>query len=77
MQCDPELVNRLKKIEGQIRRILKTMNNQADCSSVTTQLLAVKSGVDKDLGWIALENLKAEVDEETTDSKIGDGPEFK
>ncbi|WP_281165789.1 metal-sensing transcriptional repressor [Liquorilactobacillus sicerae] len=53
------------------------MNNQADCSSVTTQLLAVKSGVDKVLGWIALENLKVEVDEETTDSKIGDGPEIQ
>ncbi|KRM86320.1 metal-sensitive transcriptional regulator [Liquorilactobacillus vini] len=74
MQCDPKLVNRLKRIEGQVRGILRMMAEHSDCQDVTTQLLAVRSGVDKVIGLIALENLKEQVDQNIDDPAVWEDP---
>lgn len=57
MQYDAKVVNRLKKIEGQMRAILRMMDEGKDCKEVITQLSAVRSGVDRTIGVIVTENL--------------------
>jgi DNA-binding FrmR family transcriptional regulator len=77
MQCDPKLANRLKRVEGQIRGILRMMEEHDDCQKITTQLLAARSGVDKVLGLVAWENLKQQIDQNVADPKLWDDPAVK
>ncbi|MEI5993097.1 metal-sensitive transcriptional regulator [Candidatus Enterococcus mansonii] len=58
MACDPKLANRLKRSEGQIRGVLKMMEEGKDCREVVTQLMAVRSSIDKVIGLVVTENLK-------------------
>lgn len=76
MQCDPKMLNRLRRAEGQIRGILRMMDKHAECKDVTTQLLAVRSSIDKVLALIAVQNLKDQVTQKTA-SQIMEDPEIQ
>lgn len=67
MACDPKLANRLKRSEGQIRGILKMMDEGKECREVVTQLMAVRSSIDKVIGLVVTENLKQCMKEENID----------
>jgi DNA-binding FrmR family transcriptional regulator len=54
---DAKTKNRIKRIEGQIRGILRMMEEGKDCKDVVTQLSAVRSAVDRTIGVIVSENL--------------------
>ena len=47
----------MKRIEGQLRGILRMMEEDKDCKEVITQLSAVRSGVDRTIGVIVSGNL--------------------
>ena len=49
------LLNRLKRIEGQVRGIEKMIENSRDCESIITQLGAVRSAIDG-VGALILRN---------------------
>lgn len=75
MQYDQKAMNRLKRIEGQLKAVIRMMEEEKDCTEVITQLSAVRSGVDRAIGVIVSSNLvecvrQAEGDEEITDSVI-------
>ncbi|MFF2878310.1 metal-sensitive transcriptional regulator [Gottfriedia sp. NPDC057991] len=57
MKYDDPIKNRIKRIEGQIRGILKMMEEDKDCKDVITQLSAVKSALDRTIGVIVSSNL--------------------
>ncbi|PGL67464.1 MULTISPECIES: metal-sensitive transcriptional regulator [Bacillaceae] len=57
MKYDDPVKNRVKRIEGQIRGILKMMEEDKDCKDVITQLSAVKSALDRTIGVIVSSNL--------------------
>jgi DNA-binding FrmR family transcriptional regulator len=57
MKYDDPVKNRVKRIEGQIRGILKMMEEDKDCKDVITQLSAVKSALDRTVGVIVSSNL--------------------
>ena len=57
MQYDAKVTARMKKIEGQIRGILRMMDEEKDCKDVITQLSAVRSAVDRTIGVIVTDNL--------------------
>ena len=40
------LVNRLKRIEGQIRGLQKMIEESRDCESIMTQLVAVRAAIE-------------------------------
>ncbi len=42
-----KVVNRLKKIEGQVRGVQKMIENGAPCSDILIQVAAIKSAVNK------------------------------
>lgn len=57
MNYDTKLLNRLKRIEGQMRGIIRMMEEEKDCKEVVTQLSAVRSAVDRTIGVIVSNNL--------------------
>ena len=57
MEYDAKVTARVKKIEGQLRGILRMMDEQKDCKDVITQLSAVRSAVDRTIGVIVTDNL--------------------
>lgn len=57
MQYDAKVIARMKKMEGQLRGILRMMDEEKDCKDVVTQLSAVRSAVDRTIGVIVADNL--------------------
>ena len=57
MSYDAKALNRVKRIEGQLRGILRMMEEGKDCKDVVTQLSAVRSAVDRTIGVIVSDNL--------------------
>ena len=58
-QYNKNIINRMKRAEGQMRGILAMMESEKDCSDVVTQLSAVRSSIDRAMGIIVAENLVA------------------
>lgn len=72
---DNKVKNRMKRMEGQLRGILKMMEEGEDCKAIITQLSAVRSGVDRAIGLIVSQNLleciqEAEGDEQALNDSI-------
>ncbi|MGG3560861.1 metal-sensitive transcriptional regulator [Neobacillus rhizosphaerae] len=77
MEYNDQMKNRIKRMEGQLRGILKMMEEDKDCRAVITQLSAVRSAVDRTIGVIVSSNLvecvlDAENNGEKTDVLIKD-----
>ena len=66
-QYNKNIINRMKRAEGQMRGILAMMEDGKDCSDVVTQLSAVRSSIDRAMGFIVAENLVACVNDQEKD----------
>ncbi|QYR19595.1 metal-sensitive transcriptional regulator [Paenibacillus sp. sptzw28] len=53
-----EMKMRLKRIEGQIRGVLRLMEEGKSCKDVVSQLSAVRNASDKAMALIVAENLQ-------------------
>lgn len=58
MTYDNQVKNRLKRIEGQVRGVLKMMDEQKDCKEVVAQLSAIRSAVDRAIAVVVSANLE-------------------
>lgn len=72
MKYDVKTINRIKRIEGQLRGILRMMEEEKDCKEVITQLSAVRSGVDRTIGVIVSNNLMACIQNADTEDEMND-----
>jgi DNA-binding FrmR family transcriptional regulator len=50
MKASPELIKRIRRIEGQARGIQRMMEEGRDCAEVVTQIAAIRAAVDR-LGY--------------------------
>lgn len=57
MNYEAKTKSRIKRMEGQLRGILRMMEEGKDCKEVITQLSAVRSGIERTIGVIVSENL--------------------
>lgn len=57
MEYDDKVVNRLKRIEGQIKGVLRMIEEGKDCKEVVTQLSASRSAIDRTIGVIVSSNI--------------------
>ncbi|MBS4200892.1 metal-sensitive transcriptional regulator [Bacillus sp. FJAT-49732] len=57
MEYNDQIKNRVKRIEGQLRGILKMMEENKDCKGVITQLSASRTAIDRTIGVIVSSNL--------------------
>lgn len=69
-----DLKKRLRRIEGQVRGVLRLMEEDANCKDVITQLSAVRSAADKAIAHIVAENLQHCL---LADGNSSDGHELK
>ncbi|QHT58554.1 metal-sensitive transcriptional regulator [Paenibacillus lycopersici] len=53
-----EMKTRLRRIEGQIRGVLRLMDEEKSCKDVVSQLSAVRNASDKAIAQIVAENLQ-------------------
>ncbi|MDR7074698.1 MULTISPECIES: metal-sensitive transcriptional regulator [Bacillales] len=58
MEYTQEMKNRLKRIEGQIRGVLRMLEEEKDCKDVITQLSASRTAIDRTIGLIVGTNLE-------------------
>lgn len=58
MEYTPEMKNRLKRIDGQIRGILRMMDQGEDCRSIVIQMTAARTAMDRALGLVVGKNLE-------------------
>ena len=57
MEYNDQMKHRVKRIEGQLRGILKMMEDGKDCKDVITQLSATRSAIDRTIGVVVSSNL--------------------
>ncbi|ACB61983.1 MULTISPECIES: metal-sensitive transcriptional regulator [Exiguobacterium] len=57
MDYDRKMKNRVSRIEGQLRGILRMMEEGQDCRDVITQLSAARSAIDRTIGVVVSSNL--------------------
>ncbi|WP_160726023.1 metal-sensitive transcriptional regulator [Bacillus sp. USDA818B3_A] len=57
MDYNEQIKNRVKRIEGQVRGILRMMEENKDCKEVITQLSAARTAIDRTIGVIVSSNL--------------------
>jgi DNA-binding FrmR family transcriptional regulator len=58
LQYNKSVVNRLKRIAGQIKGVLNMIEQNKDCKDVVTQLSASRSAIDRTIGLIVSLNLE-------------------
>lgn len=64
MKYDSQIKNRMKRIEGQVRGLLKMMEEEKECRDVVTQMTAVRSAIDRTAALIVSQNLEQCIREE-------------
>ncbi|WP_044748483.1 metal-sensitive transcriptional regulator [Bacillus alveayuensis] len=58
MIYDNQIKNRLKRVEGQIRGVLKMMEEGQECKDIVTQLSAARNAIDRAIAVIVSTNLE-------------------
>lgn len=67
MKYDKQIMDRLRRVEGQVRGILKMMETEKNCKDVVSQMTAVRSAVDKAIAYAVAMNLEQCVLESSED----------
>ncbi|ETT82628.1 metal-sensitive transcriptional regulator [Viridibacillus sp. FSL R5-0477] len=57
MEYNDQIKNRLKRIEGQLKGIIRMIEEEKECKDVITQLSASRSAIDRAIGLIVSTNL--------------------
>lgn len=58
MHYDDDVKKRLRRIEGQVRGVLRMMDEVKNCKDVVSQLSAIRSAVDRSIAYIVTHNLE-------------------
>ena len=55
---DKKALNRLKRIEGQMKGVISMMEQGKECRDIVTQLSAIRNAIDRAMGVIVSTNLE-------------------
>lgn len=66
MIYDQKIKNRLRRVEGQIKGVLRMMEEEKECKDIVTQLSAARSAIDRTIGVIVSSNLISCIQDENT-----------
>lgn len=58
MEYTPQMKNRVKRIEGQVRAISRMMEEGKDCRELVGQMSAARNALDRALGVVVSSNLE-------------------
>lgn len=65
MEYSPEVKNRMKRLEGQVRGVLRMMEEEKDCKEIITQMTAIRSALDRATATVVAKNLETCLRNET------------
>lgn len=57
MYYDQKVKHRISRIEGQLRGVLKMMDDEKECKDVIMQLSAARNAIDRTIGVLVSSNL--------------------
>lgn len=57
MEYNDQIRNRLKRLEGQLKGVIRMIDEGKECKEVVTQLSASRSAIDRAIGLIVSTNL--------------------
>ena len=57
MSCNKVFINRIKRAEGQIKGVLRMLENDESCEDLVTQLKAIRATIDKTITLLTTNNL--------------------
>ena len=69
MEYDKKLKNRVKRVEGQLRGVLKMMEENKECRDVVTQMSAARNALDRTLALIVSQNVEECIRNEKLDDE--------
>jgi DNA-binding FrmR family transcriptional regulator len=69
MEYTKDLKNRLKRLEGQVRGVIRMMEEEKHCKDIVSQLSAVRSATDRAIGYIVAKNLETCIIEAKEDGR--------
>lgn len=58
MKYNDQMKNRVKRIEGQVKAILRMMEEEKDCKDIVVQMSAARNALDRTLGLVVSSNLE-------------------
>ncbi|MCR6097154.1 metal-sensitive transcriptional regulator [Salipaludibacillus agaradhaerens] len=58
MKYNNQMKNRVKRIEGQVRAVLRMMEEEKDCKDIAGQMSAVRHAMDRAIGLVVSFNLE-------------------
>ncbi|WP_416151587.1 metal-sensitive transcriptional regulator [Salipaludibacillus sp. HK11] len=58
MDYSSDMKNRLKRVEGQVRGVLRMMDEEKDCKDIITQMSAIRSALDRATAYVVARNLE-------------------
>jgi DNA-binding FrmR family transcriptional regulator len=59
MKYNDQIKNRIKRIEGQVKGILRMMEEEKECKNLVGQMSAARNALDRAIGVVVSENLEA------------------
>ena len=69
MEYDKSIINRLKRIEGQLKGVMGMMEQEKNCKDIIMQLSAARNAIDRTMGVIVSTNLEQCVRENVENGK--------
>lgn len=64
-----DILNRLKRTEGQLRGIQKMIDEDQECIDIVTQLTAVRSSINRTIGIVIGNKINQVIEEPVADPK--------
>lgn len=58
MEYNDKMKNRVKRVEGQVKAILRMMEEGKDCRELVVQLSAARNALDRTIGLVVSTNLE-------------------
>lgn len=65
-----DILNRLKRAEGQLRGIQKMINEEQECIDIVTQLTAVRSSINRTIGIVIANKINQVIEEPVQDPEL-------
>lgn len=69
MEYDKKMIHRLRRVEGQVRAVLRMMDEGKDCRDVVTQISAARNALDRTAALVVSTNLEACIREDQIKGK--------
>jgi len=64
LDYDKKMIHRLRRVEGQVRAVIRMMEEGKDCREVVTQISAARNALDRAAALVVSSNLEACIREE-------------